>query len=221
MNGFQHNWLPKLQLNRLDDPAGRKYVTPEGNAYESVTTFLGRQGKEDIEQWRAAVGEQEANKISRRAANRGTNLHNNVEKFLLNEQVKIDPLDMVGRSLFVPFSKQLKEHVTNIQAIEYPLYSDIFKLAGTMDCLADWDGVTSVLDWKTSKRFKDKYEIKNYFLQTSIYSYMIEERYKLRVPQIVVLIAVEFSDIIQVFVENRTNYREEIIQLLKEDRQHG
>jgi genome maintenance exonuclease 1 len=212
---FSHNWLPKLELQRVDSPAGRKYVTPEGNIYDSVTTFLGKHGKEELEKWRNAVGEVEARRISVRAASRGTSMHNNIERFLMNEEVNIPRTDLVGRSLFKSFSTTLKQNVSNIRAMEYPLYSDTLKLAGTIDLFADWKNIPSIIDFKSSTKNKDKYEIENYFLQTTIYSYMIEERYNIKVPQLVILIGVEFSDTIQVYVENRINYRDKLITLLK------
>lgn len=215
MTNFSHNWLPKFELQRIDSPDGRKYVTPEGNAYESVTTFLGKHGKEDIQQWKTAVGEDYAKHVSKRASDRGTAMHNNLEKFLLNEAIEIPRTDYVSRSLFKPFSKVLIENVNNVRAMEYPLYSHSMKLAGTIDLLAEWQGTLSTIDFKSSTRKKDKYEIENYFLQTTIYSWMIEERYGIRAPQLVILIGVEFSDNIQVFVENRINYHEKLIKLLK------
>lgn len=212
---FTHNFLPKINLERIDSPNGRKYKLPSGELVESVTTFLGKHGKEEIEQWRQAVGEKEANRVSACAADRGTNMHNNLEKFLMNEEVVIPRTDLVGRSLFKPFSKSLVENVDNVRAMEYPLYSDVFKLAGTMDLFADWQGTPSIIDFKSSTKKKDKYEIENYFLQTTIYSYMVEERYKIKVPQLVILIGVEFANDIQVYVENRINYREKLVKLLK------
>jgi len=213
---FHHNSLQKLNLQRIDSPTGRKYVTPEGNAYTSVTTFLGSQGKEELDRWREAVGIEEARKISSRAATRGTKMHDRLEAFLCNEEVVIPSNDLVGKSLFTPFSKHLQETVSNIRGIELPLYSDSMELAGTMDLLAEYSDVLSIIDFKSANRIKDKHEIENYFLQCSLYSIMIEERYGLKVPQIVILIGVEFSDRIQVFVEQRKNYFPKLVLMLKE-----
>lgn len=212
---FQHNFLPRFNLNRIDSLEGRKYITPEGNSYESVTTFLGKQGKEAIDEWRKNIGEEEANKISKKASSRGTNIHNGIEQFLLNEKVETPKNDFVFKSIFKHFTKVLEENITNIQALEYPVYSDIMKLAGTLDLVADFNKVPSIVDFKTSTKKKDKYEIENYFLQVSIYSYMVEELYKIKIPNIVILIGVEFDPNIQIFIENRNNFKTKLINLLK------
>ena len=215
MHNFDHNFLPKLQLERIDSPEGRKYITPENNSYQSVTTFLGKIGKEELDEWRKNVGEEEAGKISKRASRRGTVLHTNVEQFLLNKEVNISSTDLVSKSLFKPFSNILIKNVNNIKALEYPVYSDALKLAGTLDLIADWNKTPSIIDFKTSNKLKEKYEIENYFLQTSIYSYMVEERYKIKIPQLVILIGIEFYGTVQVFVEDRSNYHKKIIKLLR------
>ncbi len=212
---FLHNFLPKIELTRIDSPNGRKYLTPEGNSYMSVTTFLGQQSKESIDEWRKAVGEEEANRKSKQATDRGTALHHAIEQMLMNEE-NVIITNYFAKNIYKSFSKKIKEKVNNIRALEYPLYSDVMKLAGSLDLFADWDNVPSIIDFKTATKFKDKYEIESYFLQTSIYSYMIEERYKIKVPQLVIVIGVEFSNDVQIFVENRNNFKEKIITLLKE-----
>ena len=74
--------LPKIE--RKTTEAGRKYFTPEGKAYPSITTVLGALNKDGLLAWRKKVGEEEANKISRRAATRGTAVHKLAEDYIDN-----------------------------------------------------------------------------------------------------------------------------------------
>jgi len=212
-NKFAHDWLPAVELNRVDSPTGRYYVTPEGNHYQSVTTFLSSMGHEYIEAWRAAVGAEEADKVSRRASSRGTTLHENAELYLRNNDVTINKMRMLDLSLMrgmVP----ILNRINNIKLLESQLYSDVLKLAGTVDCVADFDGIPSIIDFKTASKLKSKEEIHNYFMQVSIYSLMVEERYKVRIPRLVILISQEFGQP-QVFIEERKNWLYQISVLLK------
>lgn len=206
--------LEPLKLQRIDSPEGRKYQTPEGNFYPSVTTFLGQEGKEDIQAWRNAVGDKEADRVSSRAANRGTILHANIEAYLQGEEVSF-PIqnDLLNYTLFKSVRKEI-ENIDNIRLQESMLYSDILKLAGTIDCCADYKMTPSVIDFKSSTKLKDKWEIDNYFIQTAIYSLMIEERYQIKVQQLVILIATEFSKP-TVYIDQRKNWIKPLSVLLK------
>lgn len=205
-----YDWLPEKKLVRIDSPNGRKYQTPDGNKYESVTTFLGKHSKQAIIDWRKRVGEKEANRISAQASSRGTKLHNLVESHLKGSEVAFD--NFLIKDLFKRFLPVVSK-IDNIKAIEYNLYSDTLKLAGTVDCIAEYDGVLSVIDFKTSSKTKEKHFIEDYFLQCAIYSLMVEELYGIKIPQIAILIAVE-NEAPQVFIEQRKNYFNSLQQRL-------
>ena len=163
-------------LDRRDSPDGRRYVTLDGDAYPSVTTVLGILNEESIAKWRKRVGEEEANRVGQRAATRGTAVHSLIEKYL--------PTDPDCREGFLPHVVQslenlkplLDKHVTKVYAQEVPLYSDHLQLAGTCDAVVEWDGVPTIVDWKTSRRPKKKANIGNYFMQLAAYAVMWEER---------------------------------------------
>ena len=206
-----------MPIERHDTSNGRFYKTIKGKFYESVTSWLGRSSDNTwIDEWKDRVGHEEARKIVTRAANRGTQLHENVEKYLNNEILDVSKMPMLEASLFKPFAKLLSEHVNNIYALEYPLFSDTLRLAGTVDCVAEYDTETSLIDFKTSKAKKDKESIDNYFLQCSIYSYMIEEMYGIKIDQLVVLIAIDYENKVQVFKESRSNWKSLLVKRLKE-----
>ncbi len=163
-------------LDRTDSPDGRRYVTLDGNAYPSVTTVLSILNEESIAKWRARVGEEEANRIGNRATTRGTAVHSLIEKYLKNEpDCREGFLPHVVQSL-ENLKPLLDKHVTKVYAQEIPLYSDHLQLAGTCDAVVEWDGVPTIVDWKTSRRPKKKANIGNYFMQLAAYAVMWEER---------------------------------------------
>ena len=208
------NWLPKFKLERVDSPSGRKYITPEGKSYQSVTTFLGNEAKDDIDAWRKAIGETEADKISKRAAGRGTKLHDNIEKYLLNENVEFPLISKLTDYPLFRSVKPLIDEIDNIRLLESPLYSHTLKLAGTIDCFADFRTIPSIIDFKSSTKLKDKYEIDSYFLQTACYSLMVEERYGIKVNQLVIIIATEHSRPL-VHIDQRKNWFAPLRDLLR------
>ncbi len=209
---FNHTWLDSIELTQVNSDTGRYYVTPEGNHYPSVTTILGKASEYKLKEWKESIGEDEAKRVSKRAATRGTTLHENAENYLLNHRIYIEKNRLIDISLFKGF-KPILDRINNIKLLESPLYSHSLKMAGTVDCVAEFDGVLSVIDFKTTTKLKDKHDIDNYFIQTSIYSIMVHERYGLNIKNLVVLIANEFG-LPQVFIENRKNWFLKIKELL-------
>ncbi len=162
------------KLNRTDAPDGRRYVTLEGKSYPSITTVLSLVNADKIAAWKARVGEEKANQIGTQAANRGTAVHTILEKYLHGEDTS-DFLPHIQQSL-KNLKPLLDKHITKVYATECPLYSDHLQLAGTCDCIAEWDGIPTIIDFKTSKRPKKKVDIPNYFMQLAGYAVMWEER---------------------------------------------
>jgi hypothetical protein len=172
-----------VDLDRRDCEDGRRYVTLDGNAYPSVTTILSILSEESIAKWRAKVGEEEANKVSLRATTRGTAVHAIIEKYMNNEPDYAEGyLPHVVQSL-ENLKPLLNKHVTKVYAQEVPLYSDHLQMAGTCDAVVEWDGVPTIVDWKTSRRPKKKANIGNYFMQLAAYAVMWEERTGMPIQQ--------------------------------------
>jgi genome maintenance exonuclease 1 len=199
---FNHIECELPKLNRVTNEDGtRVYQTPTGNKYPSVTTVTGLLKKQSIIAWRKRVGEEEANRISSTAARRGTRIHSLAEKYLLNETVNPDMFDIEMWNKFKP----ILHNIDNIYAVEQSLYSDHLEVAGTVDCIAEYNGRMSVIDFKTSKRIKQRDNIHDYFMQCSAYAVAFEEMTKIPVPQIVILIAVDEEDPL-IFVEKRNTW---------------
>lgn len=201
----------ELQTRQVD---GRRfYLTPEGYAYPSVTTITSLHGKEGILEWRKRVGEEEANRISTQAARRGTRIHTICENYLKNEDDYIKGHMPSSVALFKTVQPILDERINNIHAIEVPLYSHHLEVAGRVDCIGEFDGKLSVIDFKTSSKPKQEDWIVNYFMQCAAYAVMYEERTKIPVSRLAIVIAVENDDP-QVFVKKRNDY----IELFREYR---
>jgi genome maintenance exonuclease 1 len=214
---FNHVKLPELdfELEAKTTENGRVYYTPSGKAYPSVTTVLGSLSKAGIEAWRKKIGEEEANKISGRASRRGEALHLACEKYLLNEMdFKMKQKMMPNiKELFLQLQPYLDTNIGDIYSIEQPLYSDILKIAGRVDCIAEWDGKLSIIDYKNSIREKREDWIQNYFIQCTAYAEMFEELTNKRIDTLVVAIAVEGGQP-QIFVRQKHMYRTQLLSFL-------
>ena len=206
---FNHVKLESLdfELESVTTDDGRRYTTPDGKVYPSITTVLSSYNKQAILEWRQRVGEEEANRVSRKASNRGTKLHSTVEQYLLNEMSPLKMHTMMPdmKELFLKLKPFLDENVNNIFGIEQPLYSHRLRLAGRCDCIGEWDGKISIIDWKTANYSKEKDQIANYFMQASAYAEMFGEITGIEVNQIVVAIAVE-NQPPQIFIEEKSKY---------------
>lgn len=197
--------VPKLQ--QLNENGTRYYVTPEGNKYPSITTVLSEYSRAGIQQWRNRIGHEAATEITRKAATRGTSLHKLAEKYLDNEPISFKtPLEQEAFETFKP----TLHRINNIHLQEQRMYSDHLRIAGTVDCIGEFDGKLSIIDFKTSGKLKKKEYIENYFMQCAAYAIMFEERYKIPVNRIAVLISVADEEP-QVFVEKRDNYVEQLL----------
>ena len=200
MKTFIHHDLPKLERDTKPDGT-RVYKTPSGKSYPSITTVTGLHSKASIIAWRKKVGEAEANRISNRAATRGTRIHTLCESYLRGESAEPDIFDQeVYRSLIPHLDK-----INNIHALEDPLYSDHLEVAGTVDCIAEYNGKLAVIDFKTSARVKTRENIHGYFMQTSAYAVAFEERTGIPVGRMVIIMGVDDNEPL-IFEEKRDDW---------------
>lgn len=208
--------LPKL--TRKTTEKGRKYFTPEGNSYPSVTTVLSILSRDSIMKWRKRVGEEEANKISHQASTRGTAVHKLAEDYIDN--LEDWDKDVMPNNIYT--FKHLKDiidkRLNNVWFQEEYLYSDSLKCAGQVDCIAEFDGELSIIDFKTSRKPKKEEWITNYFIQASFYAAAFYERTGVPIKQGVILITVDHDEpqifkidthkYLQQFIDVRQKYKE-------------
>lgn len=187
MKQFTHNifLLQKLKTKTINDK--RHYITPENKVYPSVTTITGIISEDSIRKWRATVGYDLSAYQTTQASIIGTELHEICETYLSNKNLKkfkhLTPL-----AHFSNIKKQLNK-IDNIHGLECTVYSDKYKLAGKVDCVAEYDGVLSIIDFKTTKKQKPKHWLLNYFCQATAYREAWQERTGEKINQIVIIIS--------------------------------
>jgi hypothetical protein len=188
---FTHlDTIQPLELKTTEGIRGRFYLVEEGVKYPSITTILGAGEKPYLEAWRQSLGVDNANKETKRCADRGTAVHTMIERFLQNDPDPTKGFDPVIADEFRALKMSLRK-VNNILLQEGALYSNILKTAGRVDCIGEYDGKLAVIDFKTSTNSKSTHMIQDYYLQTTAYAWMLEEIYGIHVENIVIIMSVE------------------------------
>ncbi|MBK55927.1 MAG: hypothetical protein CMC84_01180 [Flavobacteriaceae bacterium] len=213
---FIHNDLPieipELKTKNINRK--RFYETPDGKLYPSITTVLNKKKMQGISEWRKKVGEDVANYIARTAANRGTKVHHMCEDFLNNNfDEEVHKKNFLPFTLFNQMKPILMQKVNNILAQEVSLFTNKYKVAGRVDCIAKYDGVPSIIDFKTSTKERNDDWNESYYIQASAYSEMFEERTSISIPQIVILVVTE-DGVVQEFVKNKGDYIPKLIEAI-------
>ena len=191
--------LPKTKGKRID---GFRFYNIDGKNYPSITTVLGIRKTEQLKGWREKIGENVANWEMGRAARRGKSFHTLVEQYIKGETPSIrDVLPLGLFKLLKPYIDQ----IDNIHLLEAIMYSKKLTVAGQVDCVAEYNGKLSVIDFKTANKERQESWIENYFLQTTAYAHMYEETFGTPIEQIVILIASE-DGTTQAFIKNKADY---------------
>lgn len=208
MKTFKHNLITIEDINATTTDSGRVYQTPDGKLYPSVTTVLSEHTKKGVMEWRQRVGEEEANKVSRRSAVRGTRFHTLAEKYLKNDLTGGD-FSLLDYEMF-KVAQPVLDKIDNIRAQEVGLWSHHLRMAGRVDCIAEYEGKLSIIDFKTARREKDEDHIQHYFMQASAYAVMFEERTQIPVNRLVIAIVVE-DGFMQIFESRRDKHVEGLL----------
>lgn len=202
-----------LELTTQSVNSKRHYCTPQG-LYPSITTILSAFPKPELMEWRRRVGNDEANRITRTATTRGTKLHSLCERYLLNEEIDKKSIMPDTLSAFYGFQPILN-NISNIHFLEAPLYSDKLKVAGRVDAIANYNGILSIIDFKTSRKEKKEDWIEDYFIQATAYHICYWELTGIKTKQIAILISVEDGEN-QVFIKDSKEYIPKTIQKIKD-----
>ena len=205
---FNHVPVEIGKLVQVNARGGRYYETPTGAKYPSVTSVTRLHNQESIQAWKDKVGEEEANKISRRALARGNTIHSLAEKYLLNEGDKSDDFTRSDFGQMIPYLNK----INNIHCLETQLYSDHLQTAGTVDCIGEYDGKLTVIDFKTSAKLKKREWVKDYFMQCSAYAVMFEERTGTPIERLLLIINVE-DEGIQLMDSKRDEHIDDFLDL--------
>ena len=200
--------LPTTKGKRID---GFRFYQIDGKNYPSITTVLGVQKKEGLEKWRKAVGEEAAKWEMGRAARRGKATHTLVEQYLKSETPAIR--DVLPLGLF-RLMKPYLDQIDNVQLSEEIMYSHKLTIAGQVDCIADYNGKLSVIDFKTANKERKEDWIENYFVQTTAYAIMYEELFGKRIEQLVILMAGE-DGTMRSFIRDKKDFEPKLEESIK------
>jgi genome maintenance exonuclease 1 len=215
---FNHVTIPKIEdlqsRVKAKTTKSKRVYTVDGSdkAYPSITTILGSLSKKAIMEWRKRVGAEEANRISRQASTKGTRVHSLIEDFINNKQVELKDEPLHITTAVKGIQSALKENVTDIYAQECVLYSNYLRVAGRVDCIGVFADKLSVIDFKTSRRHKEKKDISSYFMQEAAYAIMFEERTGIPITQLVTIMAVDGQVQPLVFIEQRDNWTKQLMK---------
>lgn len=199
---FKHNWVTLPKLKQINSEDGRKYAIDEEVKYPSITTVLGKtKDLSYLKEWRKRVGEEHANKVTAAATSRGTSMHKLCEDYLLNQD--LDDLGSTSGELLFRGIRPYLDRIDNVRALESGLFSHKLHVAGTVDCIADYDGELTIIDFKTAKAAKRESYIHDYFMQGAFYFTSFYELTGELPKQILVLISVQDGSVQEFFVKGK------------------
>ena len=202
--------LPKLSRETIDGV--RYYSVPDEEELlklVSITSVTSHFNKEIFVKWRKRVGDEEADRITKRATKRGTDMHTLVEHYMKNEELpEVPPIS----DFLFKISKANLKRINNIYALEGSLYSKQLGIAGTVDCIAEYDGELAIIDFKTSAKPKPRGWIEHYFVQCMAYGCMLYELTGISVKKLVIIMACENGECVVYEERDKSKY----IKLLTE-----
>jgi len=219
MKIFNHvGLIEPIEMNTVTIDGKRYYVTPTNKKHKSVTTVISNNPakKKSLTEWRKRVGEDKANRISTRSATRGTRYHKLVENYINNEHDDTLYSDVPLVWLMFNSSRKILDNINNVYLQEAALYSDYLRIAGRVDCIAEYNGKLSIIDFKTSAEEKKEAYLYDYYVQETAYACMLQELYGVKVEQLVTIVACETGDVQVSIVPPKKEYFVKLQQYIKE-----
>ena len=215
MTFTHHNFLGDIELEKKETPGCRLYQVPNGDWVPSITSVTSFYNRQIFIEWRKRVGEEKANRITKKATARGTDFHEAAQAYLMNEE-----LDWKN---FLPATQYMFHHakpylakIQNIHAIERTLYSEYLGLAGRVDCIAEYEGELAVIDFKTSEKIKPEKWLENYFVQETAYACMYYELTGIPVKKLITLMVTPGGEVKVFDKRNKDEYIKLLVRYIKE-----
>jgi hypothetical protein len=206
--------LPKLERETIDGV--RYYKVPNEEEFlklVSITSVTSHKNRQFFANWRKKVGEEEADRITKAATSRGTDMHTLTEHHLKNEELpQVQPIS----DFLFKISKSTLKRINNIHALEGSLYSKQLGVAGTVDCIAEFDGELSIIDFKTSKKPKPREWIEHYFVQCMAYGCMLYELTGISVKKLVIIMACENGECVVYEERDKSKYIKLLAEYIRE-----
>lgn len=203
--------LPTLSRESID---GVRYynIGGENKKLVSITSVISHYSKEKFAKWRKRVGEEEANRITKRATSRGTDTHTLIESYLLNEE--LSEVQPISEMLF-KLAKPTLNRINNIHCLESSLYSEVLGVAGSVDTVGEFDGELAVIDYKTSAKSKPREWIEDYFVQTMFYGMALYEMTGIQIKKLVIIMTCENGECVVYEERDLEKYMKLVIQYIK------
>ena len=206
--------LPKLSRETIDGV--RYYSVPDEDELlklVSITSVTSHHNKEIFVKWRKKVGDAEADRITRQATSRGTDTHTLTEAYLYNQELpEVQPL---SKMLFQIYKSELNK-ISRVHALEGSLYSKELGIAGTVDCIAEYNGELAIIDFKTSKKPKPREWVDHYFVQCMAYGCMLYELTGIAVKKLVIIMACENGECIVYEEYDKAKYIRLLTEYIRE-----
>lgn len=213
---FEHVELNLRPLERETIDGVRYYKIPDDEELlklVSITSVISHYNKEFFAKWRKKVGEDKANEITKKATSRGTDFHTLTEHLLKNDELPSGSVQPLAEFLYLIAKDELK-NINNIHGLETALYSKELGVAGTVDCIAEYNGELSIIDFKTSKKAKPRDWIDHYFVQCAAYACMLYEMTGIIVKKFVIIMACEDGDCVVYEEYDKAKYIKKLSQYI-------
>ena len=213
---FEHVELNLRSLERETIDGVRYYKIPNDEELlklVSITSVISHYNKEFFAKWRKKVGEDKANEITRKATSRGTDFHTLTEHLLKNDELPTGSVQPLAEFLYLIAKDELK-NINKIHGLETALYSKELGVAGTVDCIAEYNGELSIIDFKTSKKAKPRDWIDHYFVQCAAYACMLYEMTGIIVKKFVIIMACEDGDCVVYEEYDKAKYIKKLSQYI-------
>jgi|TARA_R100000005_G_scaffold58707_2_gene29628 genome maintenance exonuclease 1 len=215
MTFTHHNFLGDIELEKKETPGCRLYQVPNGDWVPSITSVTSFYNRQIFIEWRKRVGEEKANRITKKATARGTDFHEAAQAYLMNDELDWKNFLPATQYMF-HHAKPYLDKIQNIHAIERTLYSEYLGLAGRVDCIAEYEGELAVIDFKTSEKIKPEKWLENYFVQETAYACMYYELTGIPVKKLITLMVTPGGEVKVFDKRNKDEYIKLLVRYIKE-----
>ena len=212
---FDHcNYLGDIELEKKETPGCRLYQVPNGEWVPSITSVTSFYNRHIFAKWRKRVGEEEANRITKKATTRGTDYHEAAQAYLENKELDWNTFLPATQFMF-HHAKPYLDKIQNVHAIERTLYSEYLGIAGRVDCIAEYEGELAVIDFKTSEKIKPEKWLENYFVQETAYACMYYELTGIPVKKLITMMVTPGGDVKIFDKRNKDEYIKLLVKYIK------
>ena len=214
MTFIHHNFLGDIELTKRETPGCRLYQCPNGDWVPSITSVTSFYNRQIFVDWRRRVGEEEANRITKKATARGTDFHEAAQGYLENKELDWNNFLPATQFMF-HHAKPYLNQIQNFHAIDTTLYSEYLGIAGRVDCIGEYEGELAVIDFKTSDKIKPEKWLENYFVQETAYACMYYELTGIPVKKLITLMVTPGGDVKVFDKRNKDEYIKLLVRYIK------